>query len=144
MEYEISLEPGRMQLDLIHQFLVTSYWSPKIRRDVLKAAFSNSLVAGAFVRVTGEQIGVARVITDYATFAYLCDVFVKEKHRGRGVARQMLAELMNSPQLKTLKKWCLATRDAHELYRQLGFTLAPSDRCRELKLPPSNWQEVES
>src|SRR5215204_6103772 len=111
-EWVVSTDPARVQLDAVHAWLGSCYWSPGIRRDVVERAFDNSLVAGAYRG--GAQIGVARVVTDRATFAWLCDVFVEETERGRGIGRAMVQALLDDPRLQTLRRWCLATRDAHE------------------------------
>lgn len=138
--YRISLNHADLQMDLIHQWLSTSYWSPGIRRDVVDRAFANSLIAAAF-NSSGTQIGVARVITDRATFAYLCDVFVDESHRGRGISKQMLDALFAHPDLQTLRHWALATRDAHSLYAGFGFIPVPDGRWMRKPMPNSGWQQ---
>lgn len=118
-DWLVSTDPALLQLDAIHAWLRSCYWSPGIRRDVVENAFAHSLVAGAYRG--GVQIGVARVVTDQATFAWLCDVYVDEAERGRGIARAMVRTLMDDPRLQTLRRWCLATRSAHDVYRPLGF-----------------------
>src|SRR5678815_3908753 len=120
---DISFDPSRLDLDVVYGWLRGSYWSPNIRRDVVERAFANSLVAGAYV--DGVQVGVARAATDRATFAWLCDVFVAEPARGRGVATALVRGLIGHPELATLRRWALATRDAHRVYRAFGF--APAD-----------------
>jgi GNAT superfamily N-acetyltransferase len=119
MDWHVSTDPSLVQLDVVYPWLRDSYWSPNIRRDVVEVAFANSLVAGAYAG--GNQLGVARVVTDRATFAWLADVFVAEPMRGRGIGKAMVAALMADGRLQTLRRWCLATRDAHEVYRPLGF-----------------------
>lgn len=140
MAHRISLDHADLQMDLIHQWLAGSYWSPGIRRDVTERAFANSLVASAF-DADGTQIGVARVITDRATFAYLCDVFVDASHRGKGVAREMLIALLGRDDLQTLRHWALATRDAHSLYAGFGFIPVPDGRWMRLPMPNHRWQD---
>src|SRR5690606_30941949 len=108
-DWFVSLDPAQIQLDVVYGWLRTCYWSPGIRRDVVERAFANSLVAGAYR--DGRQIGVARLVTDEATFAWLCDVFVDETARGQGIATAMLGALFEDPRLRTLRRWCLATRD---------------------------------
>jgi GNAT superfamily N-acetyltransferase len=137
MEWVISTDPARLQLDVVHGWLVSCYWSPGIRRDVMDNAFAHSLVAGAYRG--GVQIGVARVVTDQATFAWLCDVFVDDRARGLGIARAMVRTLMDDPRLQTLRRWCLATRSAHDVYGPLGF--APVDPTLWMQhLPdPARW-----
>jgi GNAT superfamily N-acetyltransferase len=107
------------QLDVIHGFLTESYWSPGIPNALVARALANSLCVGAFE--DAAQIGFARVVTDRATFAYLADVFVLETHRGRGVARALVAALHDHPELQGLRRWLLATRDAHGLYESMGW-----------------------
>jgi GNAT superfamily N-acetyltransferase len=140
MPIHISLDHKDLQLDRVHIWLSGSYWSPGIRRDVLERAFSRSLVASA-IDASGTQVGIARVITDWATFAYLCDVYVDESCRGQGIARQMLTVLFAHPDLQTLRHWALATRDAHSLYAAFGFVPVPDGRWMRLPLPHSNWQD---
>jgi GNAT superfamily N-acetyltransferase len=118
-DWDISLDPARIELDVVYGWLHGCYWSPGIRRDVVERAFANSLVAGAYRG--SRQVGVARVVTDQATFAWLCDVFVDEQARGHGIATAMVKALVGDPRLQTLRRWCLATRDAHGVYRPLGF-----------------------
>ena len=142
MEYEFSTESARMQMDVIHGFLSGSYWSPGIRRDIVERAVQQSLVIGAFEQSTGRQVAFARVITDFATFAYLCDVFVLEPHRGRGVSKRMMEILLNDPRLQTLRRWCLATKDAHGLYRQFGFEEVSAGRWMERKSAAEVWQNA--
>jgi GNAT superfamily N-acetyltransferase len=117
--WSISVDPSLLQLDIVFPWLHGCYWSPGIRRDVVERAFAGSLMAGAYL--DGVQVGVARVVTDQATFAWLCDVYVAEAVRGQGIARAMVQTLIDDPRLQTLRRWCLGTRDAHEVYRPLGF-----------------------
>ncbi len=142
MECDLSTDHARMQIEVIHAFLSTSYWSPGIRRDVVETAIRNSLVIGAFDSATGRQVGFARVITDSATFAHLCDVFVLESHRGRGISKRMVRALLADSRLQTLRRWCLATRDAHDVYRPFGFAPVTPDRWMEKRMPPEGWQET--
>jgi GNAT superfamily N-acetyltransferase len=142
MDYELSTDPARMQLDVIHGYLATSYWSPGIRRELVAEAIRNSLVLGVFERASGAQVAFARVVTDYATFAYLCDVFVLESHRGRGLSKRMVEHLLAHPRLQTLRRWCLATRDAHELYRRYGFEDAPAGRWMDRRSAAAAWQDT--
>lgn len=116
---DISTDPARIQLDIVYPWLRGSYWSPGIRRDIVENAFANSLVAGAYL--DGVQVGVARAVTDRATFAWLCDVFVDEAHRGKQLATQLVRALIDHPELGTLRRWLLATRDAHPVYAPFGF-----------------------
>ena len=118
----ISTDPARLDLDVIHGFLASSYWAAGIPREVVERAVRHSLCFGAYEG--GHQIGFARVITDHATFAYLSDVFVLPSHRGRSVGKRLMAAIMADPALQNLRRWTLFTRDAHGLYRQFGFGAA--------------------
>jgi len=132
--YEISTDPSRLDLDVIHGFLSRSYWSPGIPREVVARALRNSLCCGAYCH--GAQVGFARVVSDRATFAYLADVFVLESHRGRGVSKLLMQCLLAHPDLQGLRRWSLATRDAHGLYRHFGFVpLANPERHMEILRP---------
>lgn len=140
MDYEFSLDPSRMDLDAVWHWLRDSYWSPNVRRDIVERAMQSSMVIGAF-DPAGRQVAYARVITDRATFAYLCDVIVDQRHRGRGVSKQMIERLLTHPDLQTVRRWSLGTRDAHGLYARYGFTAPPPDRWMEKVLDPSVWKE---
>jgi GNAT superfamily N-acetyltransferase len=119
--YEISTDPARLDIAAIHGYLSRSYWSPGIPIDTVSRALANSLCFGLYESATDEQIGLTRVVTDHATFAYLCDVYVLETHRGRGLSKWMMREVMAHPALAGARRAMLATRDAHGLYRQSGF-----------------------
>jgi GNAT superfamily N-acetyltransferase len=121
--YELSTDPGRLDIDAIHAYLTRSYWSPGIPRDVVGRAIRHSLCVGAYAP-GGAQVGFTRVVTDHATFAYLCDVYVLEEHRGHGLGKQMMRAVMSLPALTGARRVMLATRDAHGLYRQSGFVEA--------------------
>ncbi|HUQ11403.1 MAG TPA: GNAT family N-acetyltransferase [Steroidobacteraceae bacterium] len=119
--YDISTEPARLDVDAIHAYLVRSYWSPGIPREVVARAVAHSLCFGAYEKSSGKQVGFTRVVTDHATFAYLCDVYVLEEHRGHGLGKAMMRAAMAHPALSGARRVMLATRDAHGLYRQHGF-----------------------
>jgi GNAT superfamily N-acetyltransferase len=140
-DWRLSTDPARIQLDTVYQWLVSCYWSPDIRRDIVERAFANSLVIGAYR--DHVQIAVARVVTDQATFAWLCDVFVDETARGQGIATAMVRALLDDPRLATLRRWCLATRDAHDVYRPRGF--GPVDATIWMQLLPDTrrWQNAD-
>ena len=132
--YSISSDAALVDVDLIHGFLSQSYWSPGIPRAVVERAIANSLCFGVFKGK--EQVGFARVVTDRATFAYLADVFILEAHRGKGLAKALMREIRAHAELQGLRRWLLATRDAHELYRQFDFTeLANPSRMMEVHDP---------
>ena len=120
--YQISSELARLDIDAIHASLVRSSWSPGIPREGVERAVRNSLCFGVYETSGGKQVGFTRVVTDYATFAYLCDVFVLEEHRGQGLGKAMMRAAMTHPALAGARRVMLATRDAHGLYRQYGFT----------------------
>lgn len=133
-ELEISTDRARVDLDVVHGFLKTSYWSPGVPREVVERAVQNSLCFSAFI--AGRQVGFARVITDQATFAYLADVFVLPKHRGNGIGSALIAAVMAHPALQHLRRRLLATRDAHELYARFGFQpLAEPSLFMEITTP---------
>jgi N-acetylglutamate synthase-like GNAT family acetyltransferase len=118
---EISSDRARMDVDAIHRYLSEeSYWAKGIPRELVARAIDNSLCFGAFDG--DKQIGFTRVITDFATFAYLADVFVIASHRGRGIAKRIIEAVMAHPELQPLRRWHLVTRDAHALYAKFGFT----------------------
>jgi GNAT superfamily N-acetyltransferase len=124
--YVIDTDRARVDLDVVHAFLSTSYWAQGIPRDVVKRSIDGALCFGVYrddgARAGDEQVGFARVITDYATYAYVGDVFVLEPHRGRGLSKWLMECMTAHPDLQGLRRWMLATRDAHGLYRQYGFT----------------------
>jgi ribosomal protein S18 acetylase RimI-like enzyme len=124
--YEISTDPERLDFNAIHAYLTRSYWSPGIPLATVENAARNSLCFGVYER-GGAQVGFARVVTDHATFAYLCDVYVLEAHRGHGLGKRLMREAMAHPSLAGARRIMLATRDAHGLYRQSGFAVAGSE-----------------
>lgn len=120
-EYTISTNDARLDVALIHDFLSNrSYWAKGRTRVALEHSIANSLAFGVYH--AARQVGFARVITDYATFAYLADVFVLEEERGHGLSKWLMETIVQHPQLQGLRRWLLTTRDAHGLYRQSGFT----------------------
>lgn len=128
--YTISTDRERLDLNVIHDFLTQSYWAAGVPMETVRRAIENSLPFGLYD--DDRQIGFARVITDYATFAYLADVFVLENARGAGLGKWLVAVIDSHPQLKGLRRWMLATRDAHSLYRTVGFEgLKKPDRWME-------------
>ena len=117
--FSVSTDQSRMDVDVIHGFLARSYWSPNIPREFVERAMRNSLCFGLFHEI--EQIGFARVVTDRASFAYLADVFVLEPWRGQGLSKFLMECIRSHTELQNLRRWMLATRDAHGLYAQFGF-----------------------
>lgn len=124
-DYLISDDPARLDAVAIHAYLTRSYWSEGIPLEIVRRALAHSICIGAYA-ADGRQAGLVRVITDQATYAYLCDVYVLEEHRGHGLSKAMLAFAQRDPRLQGLRSWSLRTRDAHGLYAQFGFT--PIDR----------------
>ena len=119
-QFTISNDPSRLDVDEICRFLSRSYWANKRERTAIETSIQNSLNFGVY---DGDrQIGFARVVTDRATFAYLCDVFIHEDYRGRSIGKWMMECIMTHPDLQGLRRWLLATSDAHGLYSQYGFT----------------------
>lgn len=118
--YTISDDPARLDLHAIHAFLTRSYWSAGIPPETVERAIRSSLCIGAYDRA-GAQVGLVRLISDHATYCYVCDVYVLEEHRGQGLSKAMLAMAMDQPMLQGLRRWSLVTNDAHGLYRQFGF-----------------------
>jgi GNAT superfamily N-acetyltransferase len=130
-ELEISDDRSRIDLDVVHGYLSRSYWAEGIPRDLVARSIASSLCFGAFER--GRQIGFARVVSDCATFAWLADVFVLEEARGRGVSKRLMECVQAHPKLQGLRRFLLATRDAHWLYRKYGFEpLAEPARFMEI------------
>jgi GNAT superfamily N-acetyltransferase len=118
-EYEVTTDRSRLDLDVIHQFLTHSYWAEGIPREVVARAIENSLCFAVFKGK--EQVGFARIVSDFATYAYLGDVFILPEHRGRGLSKVLMRSIVAHPRLQGLRRWSLATRDAHSLYAQFGF-----------------------
>jgi GNAT superfamily N-acetyltransferase len=118
--YRISTDPAQLDLDVIHGYLSRSYWAAGRPRELLARALRHSLCFGLYHE--RGQVGLARVVSDYATFAWLCDVFVLEEHQGQGLGKWLIGAVVAHPQLQGLRRMMLATRDAHGLYRQCGFT----------------------
>lgn len=133
--FTVSDDPSRLNVDAIHDYLARhSYWSQEIPREVVGRAVENSLCFGLYDG--GRQIGLARMITDRATFAYLCDVYVHPDCSGRGLGKWLMRCVMEHPDLAGLRRMHLVTRDAHELYRPLGFTeLSSPERHMEIVRP---------
>jgi GNAT superfamily N-acetyltransferase len=119
-----STDRARLDIDAIHAFLSTeSYWVPGIHRELVERSIANSLCFGAYEGT--RLLGFSRVVTDGAGFAYLCDVFVVTDARGRGIGKHLMEFVLAHPDLQRIRRFMLATRDAHELYAQYGFkTLA--------------------
>jgi GNAT superfamily N-acetyltransferase len=120
-EFLISTDPARLDLDVIHGFLTNCYWAKGIPREVVARSIEHALCFGIYDG-SGAQVAFARVISDFATVAYVGDVFVIDSHRGRGLGKWLMETITQHPALQGLRRWILTTRDAHGLYSQVGFT----------------------
>ena len=118
--FRITTDVAAMDVDAIHAYLTRSYWSEGISKELVARAMAGSLCFGLLD--DGRQIGFARVVTDKATYAYLCDVYVLEEYQGRGLGTWLMRELMTHPDLQELRRFTLVTRDAHKLYEKCGFS----------------------
>ena len=130
-EFEISTDPSRLDLEVIHGFLRTSYWAEGRSRAVVERAIANSLCFGVYL--AERQVAFARVVSDRAVFAYLMDVFVIPEFRGRGISKTLMRAVLDHPELQSLRVFLLGTRDAHGLYAKFGF--------RPLE-EPSRWMAI--
>ena len=119
-DYTISTDRARIDLKTVHGFLTESYWAAGVPFEIVKRSIENSLAFGLYKG--DRQVGFARVITDYATFAYLADVFILEEFRSRGLGHWLVRTITSHPELQGLRRWMLATRDAHGVYETVGFT----------------------
>jgi GNAT superfamily N-acetyltransferase len=118
-EFLVSTDRALIDLDVVHGFLIECYWAKGIPRDVVARSIENSLCFGLYAE--SKQVGFARVISDYATYAYMGDVFLLESFRGRGLGKWLMECIMQHPRLQGLRRWSLVTSDAHGLYAQFGF-----------------------
>lgn len=116
----VSTDKGNLDIPFIHSFLTNAYWSKGRTLEQVKKSIENSTCFGLYLN--NEQIGFARVLTDKVVFAYLMDVFIIEGQRGRGYSKYFLNEIFNHQEFSDVKKWLLATKDAHNLYKMFGFT----------------------
>jgi len=132
--FSISTDKSKIDIAYVHRFLSSSYWAENIPPDVVQRSISGSLCFGVYERE--KQIGFARVITDEATFAYLADVFIDDAYRGKGLSKWLMEIIVAYPTLQGLRRFMLATRDAHGLYRQAGFSeLTHADRWMQIHRP---------
>ncbi|WP_038142224.1 GNAT family N-acetyltransferase [Vibrio nigripulchritudo] len=118
--YKVSTNNEDFDFEFIYKFISQSYWASEIPRETLKKAIANSFCFGVFTD-TGNQVGFARLITDRATFAYLADVFIEDRYRGKGLSKLLIQTIVEHSDVKGLRRMVLATRDAHGLYSQFGF-----------------------
>lgn len=117
---EISTDKNRLQVDVIHEFLTQTYWAKGRTFEDVKTSIENCMCFGVYK--DNKQIGFARIATDYVVFAYLMDVFILPKYRGKGYSKQLMETINQSSELKKCKIWMLKTSDAHNLYAQFGYT----------------------
>jgi len=138
-EFTVSTDRKRIDLDVVHSFLTECYWAKGIPREVVARSLENSLCFGVYAK--SKQIGFARVISDYATYAYIGDVFVLEPLRGRGLGKWLMECVMQHPRLQGLRRWSLVTSDAHGLYAQFEFgPLKTPQKYMELHRPDAYQQ----
>lgn len=126
----VSTDPAKLDLDMIHGFLTLSYWAKGIPRDLVKHSIDHSIPFGVYR--ADRQVGFARIITDYATFSYLADVFIIEEMRGQGLGVWLMECIAQHPEIQGQRMWSLFTRDAHWLYEKIGFTRADPQRTERL------------
>ncbi len=140
--FRLATDVGEMNLKTIHTFLSNSYWAPGIPLETIRRSMENSLCFGVFC--DERQVAFARVVTDRATFAYLCDVFVVEDFQFQGVGKWLMQQIMAHRDLQGLRRFCLATRDAHTLYAQFGFqALAKPESMMEI-IVPNIYQKIDA
>ena len=132
--FMVSTDKSKLDLSVIYGFLTKSYWATNIAIEIVKKSIENSLCFGVYDN--GKQVGFARVISDYATFAYLADVFILPENRGKGLSKFLMQTIKTHPELQNLRRWMLATRDAHTLYEKFGFVrLIDSDPIMVISNP---------
>src|SRR6185295_7971906 len=144
-DYSISTDRSRLDVELIHDFISNqSYWGQGRTLEVVQRALDNSLNFGLYNNT--KQVGFARVVTDYATFAWIADVFILPEHRGRGLSKWLMELMLAHPRLQGFRRWVLATKDAHSVYERFGFIkLHRPERWMErpdpnMKESPDYWQ----
>ncbi|HWA27282.1 MAG TPA: GNAT family N-acetyltransferase [Lacunisphaera sp.] len=140
-DYLLSDDPARLQVEAIHAYLTTSYWAAGIPRGTVERALANSLCIGAYL-ANRTQVGLARFVTDSATFCYVCDVYVVEEHRRKGIAPAMLALAVRHPRLQGLRRWNLVTADAHGLYAPFGFKVPAAPERYMERLDPDVYRRM--
>ena len=133
----ISTDRNLLDIDVIHDFLSHSYWSPGVPREIVERAIANSLCFGLFEGTM--QIGFARVVTDYARHAYLCDVFVLKRHRGRNLGKWLIECVVECPLIRGIRSITLGTRDAHGLYEQFGFKKTEPTGSQMVRMFDMDW-----
>jgi GNAT superfamily N-acetyltransferase len=139
--YLLSDDPARLDVTAVHAYLTRSYWAAGIPLEIVARSMANSLCVGLYAP-TGAQVGFVRVVTDSATFAYLCDVYVLEPHRGHGLSRAALRLLSTHPRLQNLRRQHLVTQDAHGLYAQFGFNVVTQPERHMEKRDPDLYRRL--
>ncbi|MEW7277785.1 GNAT family N-acetyltransferase [Aquimarina sp. 2201CG1-2-11] len=119
MSIIVSSQKDKLDIDFVYQFLTNSYWAKDRTKEAVRISIENSMCFGIYIG--DQQIGFARVVTDYVIFAYLMDVFISKEYRGKGYSKQLMKTIFEHKKLKPVKKWMLATSDAHRLYQQFDF-----------------------
>lgn len=132
-DYFFSDDKAALQIESVHQMLKDTYWCRGIPMTVLVKAIKNSICFGVYKN--NQQVGFARVVTDQATFAWLCDVIIHPDHQGKGLGKMLVSFVQAHPQLQKLRRVCLVTKDAHSLYEQFGFKVTET---------PKNWMEIKN
>ncbi len=132
--YRLSTDPGDRDPEAIHRYLADAYWAVGRPTAVIDRSLDGSITFTLLH--DGRQVGMARVVTDRATFAWLCDVYLEPEHRGHGVGEWMVAQVMDHPDLQGLGRWMLATSYSHSLYARLGFTALPEPEKFMIRRPP--------
>jgi len=133
-DYEISTDRARIDMGMVHEFLTNSYWAKEIPLEMVRRSIENSISFGVYHGQ--QQVGFARIISDQATFAYLADVFISPAYRGRGLSQWLMECIVSHPDLQGLRRWMLATQDAHGLYAKFGFTpIKSSESWMEIHRP---------
>lgn len=132
-DFLVSDDKSLLQIEFVHSLLHEAYWCKGIPIETLKSAIEGSLCFGAYLR--GTQVAFARVVTDGATFAWVCDVIVDPNHRGEGISKKLMSYLMSHPKMQGFRRTCLTTKDAHGLYEQFGFKLTAT---------PQYWMEIKN
>lgn len=135
--FEISTDKSRLDVAMIHDYLSKeSYWAKNIPLELVQKSIEGSICFAVYYHA--RQVGYARMVSDCATFGYLADVFIIEEYRGRGLSKWLMEEIINYPAFKPLRRWMLATKDAHGLYKQFGFTELdkPERILQKLKMNP--------
>lgn len=138
--FYISDDKSKLDLDVIHGYLSKAYWSAGIPRERLAKAIQHSLCFGVYRYDTHAQVGFARVVSDFAVRAHLCDVFVLETYRSRGLGRRLIEAVLAHPDLQRLRRWSLATSDAQDLYRKFGFTALKAPEMMMERVDPDAYK----